>query len=72
MSKVVTLDVVTTLDIPVSRVLDGAQDLEQCLVIGWTEDGELHFAASQAAGPENLWLLELAKAALLEIGKGED
>jgi len=35
------------------------------MVIGYDHDGELYFAASKADGGHALWLMELAKIALL-------
>lgn len=67
--NVVILDVGTSLDIPVSRVLEGAAGLEQCLVVGRDGSGNFYFASSQAGGPENLWLLELARIKLVAIAE---
>jgi hypothetical protein len=68
-NNVVFLGVVTTLDVPSQRVLDGAKEasLEDVVVIGWDEGGEFYFASSKANGAEVLWLLEKAKKKLLEI-----
>lgn len=72
MGEVVEAPFVTRLDVPVERILRQATaaDLEHVIVIGWTKDGEMYFAGSQAGGPETLWLIELAKRDLLEIGAG--
>ena len=71
--NVVELDMITRLDIPPERILNGAlkADLEQAFVIGWGRDGELYTASSFANGPELLWMIELAKKRLLAIGDGE-
>lgn len=68
MGNVVTLGCITTLDIPPERILNAAIgcDLETVLVIGRTKDGELYFAGSSADGGDALWLMELAKKALIE------
>ena len=51
--------------IPVSRVLDGAQDLAEVLVLGITDEGELYAAASLSETGTLLFLLESFKHALL-------
>jgi hypothetical protein len=67
---VVLLPVVTTLDIPVARIIDGARDadLDDILVLGTTKDGLNYFASSQADGAQALWLIEHAKMRLLQAG----
>ena len=67
MGRVVTLDVVTSLDIPADRVLTAASGhgMRSCLVIGYSNDGEEYFASSIGCGRKALWLLERAKTALL-------
>jgi hypothetical protein len=68
--NVVILPVITTLPIPVERILAQAMeaDLKLCLVIGEREDGSLYFASSEPDGGDLLWLLERAKLALLHVG----
>lgn len=68
MAEIITLDLITKLDIPVERVIDGAKkaDLETAVVIGWDKDGEFYFASNKADGADVLWLLEQAKKRLLE------
>jgi hypothetical protein len=58
----------TRVDLPVERVLTFAQDakLANAVVIGWDADGEFYLASTYAAGPEVLWLLELARKRLME------
>jgi hypothetical protein len=68
--NVILLGNITKLDLPVSRVLDAAKDLVDSggvIVLGWGKDGDLYFSSSIADGGEVLWLMEKAKAALLEI-----
>ena len=69
MGEVVELECVTSLDLPVERILRkaGEADLEQAVVIGWTKDGDPYFASSCADGPEILWLIELTKLRLLTV-----
>ena len=71
--KVVTLNIPTRLDIPVERVHDAARDvnLQSIVIIGYDEDGDFYFASSYADGGDVLWLMEMAKKRLLEIGEGE-
>ena len=65
--KVVDLDCITTLDIPVERILERAAraDLESVVVIGWTKEGDYYFASSHADGADVLWLIEVTKKKLL-------
>lgn len=66
-AEIITLDMQTTLDIPVERVIAGATDaaLSEVIVLGTTEAGEFYFAASSASAPSILWLLERGKHDLL-------
>lgn len=68
------LDIVTRLDIPAERVLRRAikAEIDKVVVLGWDQNGEAYFASSIADGAEVLWLLELCKKQLLEIGSGDD
>lgn len=68
MNNITVLPCITTLDIPVERILDGATkaNLECCVVVGLDEDGELYFASTKADGGTVLWLFEKAKKALME------
>lgn len=66
MAEVVELNVITRLDLPPDRLLEGAKGkLESVIIIGYTEDGEEYFASSKADGGTCLWLIERYKAALL-------
>lgn len=69
MGEVVVLDVITRLDIPVDRVLEGAIEAEMnnIVVIGYDKSGDEYFASSYASGADVLWALERAKKRLLEI-----
>jgi len=71
--NVVEFTGITKLDLLPERVLAKAseQEFEGVIVIGWKKDGDRYFASSYASGPEVLWLLELSKKNLLEIGDGE-
>ena len=66
--NVVSLDVVTTVDIPLDKVLEGAKENVKSglVILGWDEDGDMYFAVSDGAKSDVLWLLENAKQVLLE------
>jgi len=68
--KIIPFTGVTFLDLPATRILEGAcrVDLESVVVVGWTRAGELYFAASKADGGDVLWLLEKSKMMLLNTG----
>ena len=67
MSNVVHFPGVTTLPIPCDRVLNAAIDanLESVIVIGWTREGMLYAAGSNASIPDTLYLIEQLKHELL-------
>jgi hypothetical protein len=67
--NVVNLDVVTCIDVPVDRVIDGAKEagLDVAVVVGYHKNGDLYFASSLTDGGDVLWLLEIAKKQLLEL-----
>ena len=69
MSKdnVITLNMVTRIDIPPDRVLKEAiGKMEGVVVIGYDKEGDQYFASSYADGGKVLWLLEQCKISLLE------
>lgn len=67
--NVITGEFVTTLDIPCERVLDGAKDkLETVLVAGFTADGSFYLASSSS---DKLKLHYLASLAAREIMDSE-
>ncbi len=74
MGKVVVLDCITSLDIPVERVLEQAAEakLTEVTVVGYTEDGDFYFGSTQADGGDVLWALEKAKLDLLRVGEDDD
>lgn len=71
MTNVIVLPVVTSLDVPAERILQGAldDDLEHAIVIGRNQDGTIYFASSLADGAEVNWLLDHAKLALFQAAK---
>lgn len=68
--NVVILNGVTRIPIPPERVLSGAmvQGMKLAVVIGYDADGDFYFASSEPDGAEIVWLLEMAKLKLLNIG----
>ena len=69
MSNVITLDVITKLDIPADRVIKAVQDLDiqDIVVLGYLESGEFYFASNLADGGSVMLLLETAKKRLMEV-----
>lgn len=69
-APVVILPVITRLDHPPDRMLEGAVgELEGVVIAGYRKrDGALYFASSYADGGDALWLLEACKQALLRAG----
>ncbi|GJE00554.1 hypothetical protein [Methylobacterium isbiliense] len=67
--NVAAVRVLTRLDMTPARTLAQAQDadLTEVVVIGFDEAGDPFFASSRADGGAVLWLLELAKKALMEV-----
>lgn len=72
-AEIIELDNITSLDIPVDRVLRKADeaDLQSVVVIGYDQNGDEYFASSVAGGPEILWALERAKLRLLRVVDGD-
>lgn len=69
MAEIVELDLVTSLDIPVERILKKAEEagLTSIIVIGYKENGEEYFKSSLADGGKILWIMERMKLRLLTI-----
>ena len=61
---------VTSLDHDPKIMLEMAKnvDLEEVVILGLEKDGSFFFSANKPGGPDVLWLLELAKKRLLEMG----
>jgi hypothetical protein len=66
--KITRLDTITTNNIPVDVVLEGAakQDFQEVIVIGVFPDGERYYACSNANAAKVVMELELFKLATLE------
>lgn len=62
---------ITTLDHDPSIMLELAKkaELTEVVILGYDKDGKFFFSASKAAGPDVLWLLELAKVELIDLGR---
>ena len=58
MSNVVDGHFITSLDVPVEKVLNSAAGLQSVVVLGYTSDGQEFFSSSIADGSEVLWLIE--------------
>lgn len=67
LAPVSILPVITTLDIDVERVLNGALEarLDIAIVIGRTADGAFYFASTKSDGGAVLWELETARLKLM-------
>ena len=70
MSKLCLFPVVTYLDHDPNVMLELAKngDLKEVVILGFDKAGDFFFSASKSGGPDVLWLLELAKKQLLEMG----
>ena len=71
MSDVVVLPVITKIDCPAERILNGGLEkgLESVVILGYDKDGDEYFASSIADGGTVLWLLERLKRQLLSTGE---
>lgn len=65
--NVVELDVATSHEIQVNRVLQAAfdQGLDRIAIIGWRDDDDIWFYASDPSIANNIYAMELAKMKLL-------
>lgn len=67
MSNVVTLPVITRLNLNADRTLESLiGKLEGFVLSGWDKDGNEFFSTTFADGAEALWLLERCKMVLME------
>jgi hypothetical protein len=69
-AEVVPFTGITKLDMPAEIILQKAIEagLTDVIIAGYDKDGELYIASSVADGGDALWLAELFKKRLLEIG----
>jgi len=70
-ATVTPIGCVTRLDLPVEQVLEAAKGkgLAGVVILGYREDGEQYFASTYADGGTVMWLLEMCKKQLLEVGE---
>lgn len=63
---------ITYKDIPAETILKAALEVpfQQCMVIGWTEEGTLYMAATTGYNPDNMALLDVVKQELLNFYVG--
>ena len=72
MAKVIPLNNITRLDLPVDQILEVAKGrLSGVVILGYDQEGDEYFASSYADGGEVLWLLERCKKKLLDIVEQE-
>lgn len=66
-SNVVVLQVETTLDLPLDRILDGARENEitDCLLLGYDKSGEFYLASQTVDAGKLLLLMERARGLLM-------
>ena len=70
MAKIIPLNCVTRLDLPVDRVLEAAKDkLEGVVLIGYDKEGEFYAASTYADGGIVSWLLDECKYRLHGVFK---
>ena len=73
MGKVIPIDGITLLKIPVDNVLEGGKDkLTDVIILGYTKDDMEYFACTFADYKDVLWLLERYKTLLLNNAEMED
>ena len=69
MSNVVTLPVVTRLNLDADRTLENLiGKLEGFILAGYDKDGNEFFSSTYSDGGDALWLMERCKSALLNQG----
>lgn len=73
MGKVIPINNVTKLNVPVDKVLDAGKDkLKDAILIGYTKDDMEYFACTMSEPQEILWLIERFKYLLLDNASLED
>lgn len=70
MGDVVLMKGLTSLDLPVERVLDGAKHLESVLVLGWSKEGEF-WAASSNGSAKTSEIVSLAQRFVHKFYNGD-
>lgn len=69
MSNVVTLPVITRLDLDPGRVLQAAieDNLTEVVIVGFDQDGKEYFASSKSDAADVIFHLERAKHRLMRV-----
>lgn len=62
----------TKADIPANKVIKWADNLDEAIVVGIDELGELYVAGSMADAARVVYLLEMAKKYILDLGEEYD
>ncbi len=66
--KIIPLNNITRLDIPIDRVLEAAKGkLEGVVLLGYDKEEQEYFASTYADSGDVLWLLERCKQELLRM-----
>ena len=66
MGELIFLDSITTLDVPVDRILEQVKgQLKGAVIMGFDKNDEFYVVSSYADGGTVLWLIELLKKELL-------
>jgi hypothetical protein len=67
MSDVVDFPGITKLRTPINTILATAAGakLQDIVIVGWREDGDMYFASSDPDGAQVLWLLRQAEHELI-------
>lgn len=58
----------TKADLPPNKVISYADDLKECVVIGVDADDEIYVAGSSGIVAEVVYLIEMGKKYMLELG----
>jgi hypothetical protein len=72
MAKILPINKIEHLDVPVEDVLSIIPSLDTVIIAGWTKDGDEYFASSVDSGGTILWLIERMRKRLLEIAEEQE
>ncbi len=68
--KILPFNGITRHELPPDRLLSAASGkLKNVVLVGFDNDGEFYFASSYADGGSILWLFEMGKKKLMEVGE---
>lgn len=65
--KVIDFTGATTADIPIENVLQWADHLEEAIIVGYDDMGDLYVAGTSPNVPDVVYLLEMAKKYMMEL-----